>query len=232
MRGTWACCLLVMTALAGCGDHQAVVTDDRPTGTVTTGTSSPSVGSDDGVAITYRNRADTFVYARRGDNTSVVTASETTIDLAGKDRIACKRQDDNWQCISFGEDPMMNLMHPGARTFENLLALLPPAAELAEARTVTSRAARCGEIQPSSDLLRAITFFGGTDVNRGAENIPLTSLCLDEESGLLLSLRTPVPGKGSPVEITTTEARPATEEDFTPPAEVNKAPTSTPTTSN
>ncbi len=210
-----------MAALAGCGDD-AVVADE--TGAVTTEASPPDVDSDDAVAITYRHRGDTFVYARRGDDTAVVTDLETTIDLAGQDRISCERQGEEWQCLSFTEDSALNLVYPGARTFESVLELLPPADELAEARTVTGRAARCGEIQPSDDLLYAISLFDGTDVNRGADHIPPTSLCVEERSGLLLSLRTPVPGKDGAVEITTTEARPATKEDFTPPAVVQQAP--------
>ena len=224
MRRAWGCCLLVTAALVGCGDDDALVADDRESGAVTTDAPSPDVDTSDGVAITYQHRADTFVYARRGQDTAFVTDTGTTIDLAGKDRIACEPRDDAWQCVSFGEDSALNLADPGGRTFENLLDLLPAANELPQARTVTGRSARCGDIQPSDELLLAITLFAGTDVNRGADDIEPTSLCVDEESDLLLSLRTPVPGKDGVVEITTTDVRPATDEHFAPPAVVQQAP--------
>lgn len=147
-----------------------------------------------------------------------------SIDLAGKDRVGCNAEGDEWKCLSFGKDSALNLVYSGGATLEHLFKLLPPVGDLADAHKVTGRAARCGEIQPSAELLLAITLFAGTDVNRGAEDIAPTSLCVDDETGLLLSLRAPVPGSDNAVEITTSEARSATEQDFIPPAVVQPAP--------
>lgn len=225
MRGAWGCVLLALTAVVGCGSDGATVTSDRATVTTAGQTSAPSEttppddASDHDVAITYRHRATTFTYVQRGEDTATLGESSITIDIAGEDPVGCWLEDEGWECLSFNDGSTLGSLSE-LGTFQTVLDELPPTDHLDEALTVTGRAARCGEIQPSDELLLAITSFSGTDVNRGAEDIEPTTLCIDEGSGLPLSLRTPVPAKDGAVEITSTEARPATDADFTPPAVV------------